>query len=255
MGPMKIAIIIPALNEELSIAGVVSSVINEVDRVIVVDNGSTDKTARAAEAAGAKVVYEPIAGYGRSCLAGVAAAADAGIYLFMDGDGADDPVDLPKIVTPILEGTADRVIGSRLTGDVDAGALTLPQQFGNSLACTLMRIFWNGKFTDHGPFRAIDAKAYRKLDMAALTFGWTIEMQVRALKRGLRCLETPVHYRRRIGVSKISGTLRGVVFAGGHILGVIGREILIDIANAVGLIPSGNDFHGKQVARKATPGD
>ena len=226
MEGMNVSVIIPALNEELSIGTVVESVINDAHEVVVIDNGSSDDTAKIAREAGATVVHEPIPGYGRSCLAGVAATTNADIYLFMDGDGADDPADLPLILKPILEGHADMVVGSRIAGDVDPGALTLPQQFGNTLACSLMRLFWKGEFTDLGPFRAIRADAYQRLNMAALTYGWTVEMQVRALKCGLRNVEVPVHYRRRIGVSKISGTIRGVVLAGGHILGVIGREAI-----------------------------
>ena len=226
MANLKSAIIIPALNEELAIAGVVEGVIDRVDRVIVVDNGSTDQTAKRAADSGAQVINEPMPGYGRSCLAGVAAAGDADIYVFMDGDGADDPNDLDRILDPILNHNVDLVIGSRLSGTVEKGALTIPQRLGNTLACTLMKWFWNSQFTDLGPFRAITAQAYRRLDMAAPTFGWTIEMQARAVKRGLTCAEVPVSYRRRIGISKISGTVNGVVKAGAHILGVVGREAI-----------------------------
>ncbi len=221
-----IKVIIPALNEEAVIGDVVNSIKDQVSLVIVVDNGSTDETARTAQQAGALVVSSPVAGYGRACLDGVAAAGPCDILVFMDGDGADDPADLPVLLAPILDGTTDMVIGSRLSGKVDDGALTLSQRFGNSLACFLMRIFWQGQFTDLGPFRAITRKAYDRLEMKAPTFGWTVEMQVRALKRGLSCAEIPVHYRNRIGVSKISGTIKGVVLAGAYILGTIGREVL-----------------------------
>lgn len=233
MAPMNTAIIIPALNEERAIAGVVSSVRNKVAKVIVVDNGSTDATAAHARAAGATVVSEPTPGYGRSCLAGVAAAPDADVFVFIDGDGADDPADLAAILKPIKNGCCDFVIGSRLSGVVEKGALTTPQRFGNWLACRLMALLWGGRFTDLGPFRAISADAYRTLDMTAPTFGWTVEMQVRALKRGLRYREVPVRYRRRIGVSKISGTVKGVFMAGVFILGTIAREALSDVANAM----------------------
>ena len=142
----------------------------------------------------------------------------------MDGDASDDPNDLPLLLAPLLAGDADMVIGSRILGDCDPGALTVQQRFGNTLACWLMKLFWGFRFTDLGPFRAITRSAYDKLDMQAPTFGWTVEMQVRALKHGLRCKEVPVHYRARIGVSKISGTVKGVILAGIYILGTIFKE-------------------------------
>ena len=228
MARLKTVIIIPALNEERAIASVVRSVRPLVDRVIVVDNGSDDQTVEEAQAAGASVVVESVRGYGRACLAGVANAEDADILVFMDGDNADDPADLNAIVAPIEKGEADLVIGSRLTGDVEVGALTVPQRFGNGLACFLMFAIWGGRFTDLGPFRAIRKKAYDDLLMSAPTFGWTVEMQVRALKRNLRYVEVPVRYRRRIGVSKISGTVTGVIMAGAYILGTIAAEALLD---------------------------
>lgn len=226
MQRQSIAIIIPARNEAEAIGGVVRSVVGKVDAVIVADNGSTDGTGQIALECGAQVVSVPHPGYGRACLAGVARAQDADIVVFMDGDGADDPADLQALVRPILDRDADFVIGSRLGGDVEEGALTLPQQFGNRLACFLMRLIWNGRFTDLGPFRAIRKSALDRLGMEAETYGWTVEMQVRALKAGLAYQETPVRYRRRIGVSKISGTVKGVILAGAHILGVIAREAL-----------------------------
>ena len=145
----------------------------------------------------------------------------------MDGDGADDPMDMSAIIAPILNNEADFVVGSRRIGDVEPGALTIPQRFGNALACFLMKVLWNGSFTDLGPFRAIRADALSALSMSALTYGWTVEMQVRALKKGLVCAETPVRYRQRVGVSKISGTVKGVTLAGIHILGVIAREAIV----------------------------
>lgn len=221
---MKSVIIIPALNEEAAIAGVVEGVRYQVDRVIVVDNGSTDRTADFARAAGADVVTASPHGYGRACLTGVTAAGDADLLIFMDGDGADDPRDLPYLIAPILSGAADFVIGSRARGASQIGALTLPQRWGNALAAGLMKLFWGGSFSDLGPFRAIERSAYQRLNMQAPTFGWTVEMQVRALKQGLRCHEIPVSYRRRIGTSKISGTIKGVILAGAYILGTIFRE-------------------------------
>jgi len=220
----KINIIIPALNEAAVIGDVVRHLPIAADHIIVADNGSSDGTGDVARDAGTRVIRVPIAGYGRACLAGIDLAGDADIIVFMDGDGADDPADLERVIEPILSARADFVIGSRLTGEIEADALTLPQQFGNRLACFLMRTLWGGQFTDLGPFRAITRDALKNLDMSAKTYGWTVEMQVRALKAGLRCEEVPVRYRRRVGISKISGTVKGVVLAGGHILGVIARE-------------------------------
>ena len=221
-----IKLVIPARNEELAIGGVVSSVIDAVDAVIVADNGSTDNTAQIARDAGAEVVYVKEPGYGRACMTAIAAAGDYDILVFMDGDASDNPNDLPTLLAPILSGEADMVIGSRISGDCDPGALTLPQRFGNTLACWLMKLFWGYRFTDLGPFRAIRRASYEKLKMQAPTFGWTVEMQSRALKIGLRCTEVPVHYRARIGVSKISGTFKGVILAGWYILTTIFIEAL-----------------------------
>lgn len=223
---MRSVIIIPALNEEAAIGGVVQSVRNRVDQVIVVDNGSTDRTADRASDAGADVIHVAKAGYGRACLAGVAASRDAELIIFMDGDGADDPNDLSALIDPILSGRVDFVIGSRLLGKTERGALTTAQRFGNRLATGLMRLIWGGQFTDLGPFRAITRSAYDALDMRAETYGWTVEMQVRALKQNLRYTEVPVAYRRRIGVSKISGTVKGVCLAGWFILGTIFKEAI-----------------------------
>ncbi len=225
---MKSVIIIPALNEEEAIGDVVRGVVDKTDQVIVVDNGSSDRTAEIAAHAGADVVKAHPAGYGRACMAGVAAAPEAELLIFMDGDGADDPGDLSALTAPILMGEVDFVVGSRALGQVDQGALTLPQRWGNTLATFLMKVLWGGQFTDLGPFRAIKRSAYESLKMQAPTYGWTVEMQVRALKKRLRCLEVPVRYRRRIGVSKISGTIKGVVLAGTYILGTIARERLFE---------------------------
>ena len=227
-----VVIIIPALDEARSISGVVSSVRSLVDGVIVVDNGSTDQTATIAAQAGAVVISEPVAGYGRACLRGIAVAREMvdddpdTIIVFMDADAADDPADLRRLTAPISGGIADFVVGSRLKGTRENGALTLPQRAGNRLACTLMRLIWQAPFTDLGPFRAVRLGALKRLDLDAMTYGWTVQMQVRALKIGLRSLEVPVHYRRRIGISKISGTVRGVLLAGYHILAVIAVEAL-----------------------------
>jgi len=198
----KIKLVIPARNEEEAIGQVVQSVLSQVDGVVVADNGSTDATAELARLAGAKVVSVPEPGYGRACQAAIKAAGDYDLK-------------------PLIYGEADLVIGSRILGDCDPGALTPQQRFGNTLACWLMSAIWGYHFTDLGPFRAICRESYERLNMQAPTFGWTVEMQVRALKLGMRCAEIPVHYRARIGVSKISGTLRGVVLAGYYILGTI----------------------------------
>lgn len=221
-------VIIPARDEEAAIGEVVRAALGQPDvaRVIVADNGSRDATSARAAAAGARVAQEPRAGYGRACLAGVAASGDAAILVFMDGDGADDPADMAALLAPILAGEADLVVGSRALGRVERGALTPPQRFGNALAAWLIRRIWRVRVTDLGPFRALTRTAYESLSMSAPTYGWTVQMQVRAAKRGLRMQEIPAGYRRRVGVSKISGTIRGVVLAGAYILGTIAWEAL-----------------------------
>ena len=221
-----VKLIIPARNEEDAIGPVVASVVHQVDEVIVVDNGSSDRTEERALSGGANVISVPEPGYGRACLAGVEFAKDCDIIVFMDGDASDDPDDLKDLLAPILSNEADLVIGSRILGSCDPGALTPQQRFGNTLACWLMQLIWKHRFTDLGPFRAIRKTAYNRLNMQAPTFGWTVEMQVRAVKQGLRCVEIPVHYRPRIGISKISGTVKGVFLAGTYILGTIFKEAL-----------------------------
>ncbi|MEM1037792.1 MAG: glycosyltransferase family 2 protein [Pseudomonadota bacterium] len=193
---------------------------------MVVDNGSTDRTADRAFDAGADVIHVAEPGYGRACLAGVKASRDAEFIIFMDGDGADDPNDLSALIDPILNGRVDFVIGSRLIGKTERGALTLTQRFGNRLATGFMRLIWGGQFTDLGPFRAITRSAYDELDMRAETYGRTVEIQVRALKQNLRQTDVPVTYRRRIGVSKISGTVKGRGLAGWFILSTIFKEAI-----------------------------
>ncbi|MBA4767679.1 MAG: glycosyltransferase [Porphyrobacter sp.] len=229
----RIAAIIPALNEEAAVGGVVSTVRTTLgpclSQIIVVDNGSTDQTAQIAEAAGATVVREPQRGYGAACLAALAIVErNADIVLFVDSDGSDVVPDALRIIEPIIAGHADLVIGSRVAGVIEQGAMTAPQRFGNWLAPLLVRLIWGVRYTDLGPFRAIRRDALEQLAMQDRDFGWTIEMQVRAAKHGLRIIEVPTGYRRRIGVSKISGTVRGVILAGTKILFVIGREAFGD---------------------------
>jgi glycosyltransferase involved in cell wall biosynthesis len=192
-----------------------------VHEVVVVDNGSTDETAQVAHAAGARVIYEPRPGYGRACLAGLA-ALDWGVdtVVFLDADHSDYPEDLPALLEPIAEGGADLVIGSRVR-KAERGSLTVPQRLGNRLACLLLRLCFGQPYTDLGPFRAIRREALEQLQMKDQTFGWTVEMQARAARARLRVVEIPVRYRRRIGRSKISGTLGGTIRAGTVILSTI----------------------------------
>jgi glycosyltransferase involved in cell wall biosynthesis len=213
--------VIPARDEEGAIGKVVADLPrNWVQRVVVVDNGSADGTADLARVAGASVVYEPCPGYGRACAAGVAAAPDAEVILFLDGDYSDFPEEAPRLLGPILRGEADLVIGSRLRGRRARGALPAHQLFGNWLVARLMRLIYGVPVTDLGPFRAIRADLLRDLRMEQMTYGWPTEMLVKAARRGARIVEAPVSYRKRIGRSKISGTVRGTVLATYYILGV-----------------------------------
>ncbi|MGC8559842.1 MAG: glycosyltransferase family 2 protein [Phycisphaerae bacterium] len=222
----SVVVIIPALNEQDSVARVISEIPFWVRRVIVVDNGSTDATADRAREVGAHVVVEPRRGYGQACLTGCAAATDAEILVFLDADLSDYPADMGQLVEPIIDGRADMVIGSRVMGSRQRGAL-LPQQYiGGVLACTLIRLFWGHSYTDLGPFRAIRRAGYDALAMDDRNFGWTVQMQIRAVTSGLTILEVPVNYRRRIGKSKISGTLRGIFSAGVKIFYTIGHELI-----------------------------
>lgn len=226
-----VAVIIPALNEEESLPLVLRD-LPGVGRVIVVDNGSTDATARVGEECGATVVAEPERGYGAACLRGLAAIAELvergekspRVVVFLDGDFSDHPDRLPELVAPIFAGEADFVLGSRLRGEREPGAMPFQSLFGNRLACFLMQHLFGGRYTDLGPFRAIDYQALEGLGMADRNFGWTVEMQIKATRAGLRTLEVPVPYRRRIGRSKISGTLVGTVRAGWKILYVIAKH-------------------------------
>ena len=229
---LTVAVEIPALNEERAIGRVIAEIPAWVDRVIVADNGSTDRTAEIARGAGAVVVAEPEPGYGAACLAGLTQIRDADIVVFLDGDFSDHPEEMVGLVDPIAAGKAAMVIGSRVLGEREPGALTPQQRFGNWLATTLIRLIWGVRYTDLGPFRAIRASALRDLAMSDRTYGWTVEMQIKAAVAGLTALEVPVRYRRRIGVSKISGTLQGTVKAGWKILSIIGRFALAKRARA-----------------------
>ena len=220
----KIGVVIPALNEEKSIGRVLDDIPDWVDEVIVADNGSTDGTMAQAEAHGARVVTQPIRGYGAACLKGIAALTPCDIVVFIDGDYSDHPEEMGALVAPIIDDVADLVIGSRARGNAAKGSLTPPQKFGNWLACCLMTFFWKGEFTDLGPFRAIRSTSLEAIGMADKNFGWTVEMQIKALQGGLRCAEIPVSYRERIGISKVSGTIKGSVLAGYTILRVIGQS-------------------------------
>ena len=208
---MTVTVIIPCLNEEEPIAEVVREVlaVPAVTAVIVVDNGSTDGTAERAAAAGARVVAQPERGYGRACAAGVAAAGNADILLFMDGDGSDVPSFIPAIVAPIEAGTADFVMGSRVRGRREPGSMTPQQVVAGRLAGVLLRAAYGVQVTDMSPLRAIRPATLARLGMAEGTYGWNLEMQMRAAAAGLRCMEIPVDHRvRRGGESKVSGNLR-----------------------------------------------
>lgn len=216
-----IDVLIPALNEERSLPLVLAEIPADwVRRVVVVDNGSTDRTATLARSLGATVVAEPQRGYGAACLAGLdfIAADPPDIVVFLDADFSDHPSELPRVVEPILLGDAQLVIGSRTIGDRQRGALLPQAVYGNKLACTLVELLYDYHFTDLGPFRAVTWDALRRMNMRDEDFGWTVEMQVKAARLGVPTVEVPVSYRKRIGVSKITGTVRGTFLAGTKIL-------------------------------------
>lgn len=219
----RVVVIIPALDEEEAIGPVLAEIPPVASEVVVVDNGSRDRTPEVARAGGARVVREPRRGYGRACLAGIAAAPDADIYAFFDGDHSDYPQQLPDVLAPILAGEADLVIGSRRRGRRLRGAHPRHAVLGTRLCVALMNLLLGTRATDLGPFRAITASALRRLEMEDRDFGWTVEMQVKAARRRLRVVEVPVDYRPRIGRSKVSGTVSGTVRAGVKILATILR--------------------------------
>jgi glycosyltransferase involved in cell wall biosynthesis len=218
----NVSIIIPALNEEEPIAGVVHECLatNILSEIVVVDNGSSDRTAERGREAGAKVASEPRHGYGRACLAGIRALApECEIVVFLDGDGSDCPEFMNQLVDPIAAGTHDFVIGSRTRGKREPGSMNFQQIFAGRLAGWLMSILYGVRYTDMCPFRAIRRHALQKLSMKEETYGWNLEMQMKAARSGLRILEVPVNHRRRAGgISKVSGTLRGTFVAGARII-------------------------------------
>lgn len=225
----KIYAIIPAYNESQSIGKVISDIPDNVDEIIVVDNGSSDHTGEIAKQKGATVLREDRKGYGYSCLKGIEylqyKANDNDIIIFLDGDYSDYPEEILILIQPIIQSNCDLVIGSRVLGRREPGSLLFQQRAGNWLATKLIKLFYNASFTDLGPFRAIKWPALIKLDMNDKTFGWTVEMQVKAAKQKLSFWEMPVSYRRRIGVSKVSGTIYGTFMAGYKILWTIFKNI------------------------------
>jgi glycosyltransferase involved in cell wall biosynthesis len=223
---LNIIVIIPAYNEEDAIGKVIAEIPQDwVREIVVVDNRSTDQTALRATEAGATVVYEPLPAYGRACLGGMAYVQSLQtppeIIVFLDGDHSDYPEELPALVKPILEQNYDMVIGSRALGKRERGSMTPQQVFGNGLATFLMRLLYGVRYTDLGPFRAIKWEELLALDMQDTTYGWTVEMQLKAAKHRMKTTEVPVRYRRRIGFSKISGTVKGVILAGYKIITTI----------------------------------
>lgn len=224
LGHSRVAVIIPVLDEEAALPLVLGELPNDlVDDIVVVDNGSTDRSVDRAREAGARVVHEPQRGYGAACLAGIAATPSCDIVVFMDGDHSDFPEDLRDLLQPLRENRADLVIGSRMSRPEARAALPPQARFGNWLAALLLRCLFGVRCTDLGPFRVIRRDALLALGMNDRDFGWTIEMQLRARLTGLRVLEVPVRYRRRIGTSKISGTVRGTLLAGWKILSTLAR--------------------------------
>ena len=220
-----IKVIIPAFNEEKAIANVIAEIPNGVDEIIVISNNSTDKTEEIAKNAGATVLLETKKGYGYACLKGMEYIANLeikpDIIVFLDGDYSDYPEELTKLITPILNQNIDFVIGARVSNLRESGSMTPQQVFGNWLATFLMKAFFKAKFTDLGPFRAIKYNKLLQLQMEDKTYGWTVEMQLKVLKQKMSYIEIPVRYKNRIGVSKVSGTVKGTIMAGVKIIGWI----------------------------------
>lgn len=221
----NIAVIIPVCNEEHSLPSVLKDLPRDkIKDIIVVNNASTDGTAQVAAVSGCRVIDELQRGYGRACLSGIAALTpETDIVVFIDGDYSDHAEQLPRLVDPIINGGYDFVIGSRALGHREKGAIPSQALYGNKLACLLMKIFWKASYSDLGPFRAITIHALKRLEMSDQDFGWTIEMQIKAVTSNLKIKEVPVDYRKRIGKSKISGTVKGTLLAGRKILWTIFR--------------------------------
>jgi len=221
MNPI-IKVIIPAYNEQDSISLVIKDIPDIVHEIIVVSNASTDKTDEVAKRAGATVLRENTPGYGNACLKGLEYVASLtntpDIIVFLDGDYSDYPEQLSLLITPIIQEGYDMVIGARDKRFRESGSMTTPQVFGNWLATSLMRLFFRARFTDLGPFRAMKYTSLLALEMEDKTYGWTVEMQLKVLKKKMKYTEVPVKYRNRIGVSKVSGTVKGAIFAGIKIL-------------------------------------
>lgn len=227
---MRVDVIIPALNEARSIGDVVRAIPKPpVASVIVVDNGSIDGTAERAREAGAEVVVEPYRGYGSACLAGIRSLSpETDVVVFLDADGSDEPSAIPRLVEPIVTGRADFVVGSRALGTAEPGALTPQQRVGNLVAARWLRARFGLPATDLGPFRAILRSSLEELSMADRNYGWTVEMQLKAARKGLRYVEVPVAYRRRReGASKVAGTVRGTLGATFKILGLLAWHDLV----------------------------
>ena len=225
--PSRISVIIPAFNEEDSIGLVLDALPqNLIHEVIVVDNNSTDNTARSASEKGARVVAEQRRGYGSACLKGISVLDNPDIVVFLDGDFSDYPEELVKLVAPIESGEMDFVLGSRMILPESRSALLPQSRYGNQLAVFLMRLFFRHQYTDLGPFRAIRYESLQAIAMQDTNFGWTVEMQIKAVKKGLRILEIPVKYRERVGVSKITGTFSGTIKAGIKIIYTIFKYLL-----------------------------
>ena len=226
MGTTDIRVIIPAFNEENAVGSVIQEIPEElVTEIIVVNNASTDRTAEEAKRYGATVLHETKQGYGFACLKGMDYVSslneNTDIIVFLDADYSDYPEEIGQLIAPIVDDSADLVIGSRALGKRQKGSMTPQQLFGNWLATSLLKLFYNANFTDLGPFRAIRYKSLQELGMVDTTYGWTVEMQLKAVKNNLRCVEVPVRYRVRVGKSKVSGTVKGTLLAGYKILWTI----------------------------------
>ena len=225
----RISVVIPAYNEEKAIAKVIAEIPSTVHEVVVVNNNSTDATVAVAKAAGATVLSENRKGYGHACLKGLDYLRKndiPDIVVFLDGDYSDYPEELTQLIEPIASNKVDFVVGARVKEKREQGSLTPQQVFGNGLACFLMRLLFNSRFTDLGPFRAIRWTTLEKLNMGDKTYGWTVEMQLKVLRQKIPYQEIPVSYKKRIGVSKVSGTVKGTIFAGVKIIGWIFKHYL-----------------------------